>query len=59
MQNGDGGPERVNLPAPLPVLLFYTTAFVAPDGTVGFYDDIYDHDQRLEQALAKSAARKS
>jgi murein L,D-transpeptidase YcbB/YkuD len=44
-------PGRVNLKQPLPVVLFYMTAFAAPDGTVGFYHDIYHHDDTLEQAL--------
>ncbi len=45
-------PERVNLPNPLPVLIFYTTAGVRPHtGEVAFFEDIYGHDARLEAAL--------
>ena len=45
-------PERVNLPNPLPVLIFYTTAVVRPHtGEVMFFEDIYGHDARLEAAL--------
>jgi murein L,D-transpeptidase YcbB/YkuD len=43
--------RRVNLPRTLPVLLFYTTASVMPDGTIRFARDIYGHDQRLDAAL--------
>lgn len=45
-------PQRVNLPNPLPVLIFYTTAGVRPHtGEVAFFEDIYGHDARLEAAL--------
>jgi L,D-transpeptidase YcbB len=44
-------PTRVTLPRTLPVFLFYTTAVANPDGTLGFFDDIYKHDERLERAL--------
>ena len=48
------GPERnrVDLPAPIPVYLLYTTAVVDPEGRIYFYDDIYGHDARLARALA-------
>ena len=42
---------RVPLARPIPVMLFYTTAVVEPDGTVSFYADIYGHDGRLDRAL--------
>ena len=45
--------KRVNLARPLPVVIYYTTAVVRPDGVVAFYDDIYGHDARLERELAK------
>lgn len=48
--NGDRS-RRVNLTRPLPVLIYYTTAVVRPDGVVAFYDDVYGHDARLEKAL--------
>ncbi len=48
--------QRVDLPQPLPVLLFYLTAMVVPeDGSVHFADDIYGHDRRLSEALARRA----
>ncbi len=44
---------QVNLDKPVPVLIFYSTAVVQPDGEVDFFDDIYGHDAELEQVLAK------
>jgi len=44
---------QVNLSSPIPVLILYATARVDEDGRVDFYDDIYGHDARLAQALAK------
>jgi murein L,D-transpeptidase YcbB/YkuD len=43
---------RVELPAPVPVYLLYTTVVVEPDGRAFFFDDIYGHDARLAQKLA-------
>jgi murein L,D-transpeptidase YcbB/YkuD len=46
---------RVDLSAPIDVLLFYLTAAVMPeDGAVHFADDLYGHDAALEQALARA-----
>ena len=42
--------RRALLARPMPVILFYTTAVVGPRG-VAFYDDIYGHDRRLDEAL--------
>jgi len=36
----------------VPVVIFYTTAVARPDGTIGFYDDVYQYDAKLERALA-------
>lgn len=47
----EGHSTRVDLRSPIPVLLFYTTAIVQPDGTVQFFADLYEHDARLERAL--------
>jgi murein L,D-transpeptidase YcbB/YkuD len=44
---------QVNLPQPIPVLIFYVTAVPAPDGSVLFFDDVYGHDAELRAALAK------
>jgi len=48
------GPDRnrVDLAAPVPVFLLYTTAVADPDGRLFFYEDIYGHDARLARALA-------
>ena len=46
-------PRRVNLTRPLPVVIYYSTAVVFPDGVVAFYDDIYRHDAQLEKVLAE------
>jgi len=44
---------QVNLTSPIPVLILYGTAVVAPDGQVRFFDDIYGYDDELKKALAK------
>ena len=44
---------QVNLSSPIPVLILYVTARVDENGSADFYDDIYGHDARLAQALAK------
>ncbi len=50
--------RRVDLAAPIDVVLFYLTAAVLPeDGAVHFADDIYGHDAALERALAQRASR--
>jgi murein L,D-transpeptidase YcbB/YkuD len=45
--------RRVNLARPLPVVIYYSTAVVRPEGVDAFYEDIYGHDARLERELAK------
>jgi L,D-transpeptidase YcbB len=47
----------VRLPEQVPVYLTYFTAWVEPDGTVQFRDDIYGRDANLLAALARPAAR--
>ena len=47
-----GRPTTVVLKKPLPVIIFYTTVLVDTAGTASFYDDLYDHDEVLEGALA-------
>jgi len=47
-----GAPTRVVLEKPFPVIIFYTTVLVDPEGTVSFYNDIYGHDEALAGALA-------
>jgi murein L,D-transpeptidase YcbB/YkuD len=48
---GAGSPLEVSLPKPITVVLFYTTAIVASDGTIRFAADIYGHDAALARAL--------
>jgi len=50
--NGDR-PFEVELARPIPVLIFYATTVVWPDGTVAFYPDVYGHDARLDRALQR------
>ena len=51
-----GATQRIPLTKSLPVYVLYWTAFVDPDGTVEFRDDIYGRDRRLAEALAAQAA---
>ena len=44
---------QVKLDRPIPVLILYSTAVVAEDGEVRFFDDIYGQDAALERALAE------
>ncbi len=47
-----GGNRRVvHVPRPIPVHLHYMTAWVAPDGTRQFREDIYERDAELDKAL--------
>ncbi len=48
-----GGNRRVSLSRPLPVFLFYWTAWVDEDGQVQFRDDIYGRDRRLIEVLGR------
>jgi L,D-transpeptidase YcbB len=52
MQSGPDN-QQVNLVNPVPVLIVYQTAVVAPDNSVHFFDDIYGHDAALNAVLAK------
>ena len=46
------GPNRtVRLPAPVPVILAYTTAVTDRDGRALFADDIYGRDRKLARSL--------
>jgi murein L,D-transpeptidase YcbB/YkuD len=44
-------PTRVDLKTPLKVVLFYVTAQVDSEGVVHFAEDIYGHDEILDDAL--------
>jgi murein L,D-transpeptidase YcbB/YkuD len=52
-----GSTLRVDLPAEVPVVLFYATAITGRDGTTLFAPDVYGRDALLEQALAARAAK--
>jgi murein L,D-transpeptidase YcbB/YkuD len=49
------GPDnrQVNLKTPIPIVIFYATAFVEDDGHTHFFDDIYGYDAQLQAVLAK------
>jgi murein L,D-transpeptidase YcbB/YkuD len=49
--NGDQT-SHVRLTKPIPVLILYGTAVVTEEGEVNFFDDIYELDAELGQALA-------
>ncbi len=54
--NGES-PLTVNLKTPIRVFIVYGTVLANEQGTILFFDDIYGHDARLEQALAARRAR--
>jgi murein L,D-transpeptidase YcbB/YkuD len=43
--------RSVFLEQPIPVLLMYWTAEVGRDGQIHFYDDVYERDSPLLEAL--------
>jgi murein L,D-transpeptidase YcbB/YkuD len=43
--------RRALLSRPMPVVLFYATALALPGVGMAFYEDIYGHDRRLDEAL--------
>jgi murein L,D-transpeptidase YcbB/YkuD len=45
--------KTVLLSKPMPVLLLYWTAMVKPDGTVYFFNDVYERDERIAKALGE------
>lgn len=50
-QLATGDLRTVHLKVGYPVLIIYLTALVDPNGVTRFYNDIYDRDQRVLQAL--------
>lgn len=52
MENGRDN-VTVTLNRPVPVFIVYATALAYGNGEVHFYNDIYGHDAKLAQALAK------
>jgi len=51
MQTGEDN-QYIGLRQPIPVTIFYATAYVEPDGTVDFTRDIYGYDRLLDQTLS-------
>ncbi len=51
MHDGAANNRRVNLQAPIPVMILYGTAMATEAGPVQFFEDIYGHDRRLEALL--------
>jgi murein L,D-transpeptidase YcbB/YkuD len=51
----ESGPDNrtVSLKMPLPIVIFYATAWVEEDGHVHFFDDIYGYDAEMDKVLAK------
>jgi murein L,D-transpeptidase YcbB/YkuD len=51
----NSGPDNhtVSLKTPLPIVIFYATAWVEEDGDVHFFDDIYGYDTQMDKVLAK------
>ncbi len=52
MNNGDDN-KTVPLKKPIPVVIFYDTAYVEPDGTIDFTQDVYGYDKLLDETLAE------
>jgi len=54
-QGMENGPDNVTvkLARPVPVFILYGTAIAYENNEVHFYDDIYAHDAKLAQAMAK------
>jgi murein L,D-transpeptidase YcbB/YkuD len=52
MQSGQDN-VTVKLARPIPVFIVYGTALAYPNDEVHFYSDLYGHDARLTEALAK------
>ncbi len=48
--------QTVNLPRPLAVMIFYSTAVVTRNGVIRFLPDIYRYDAKLKTALARRRA---
>ncbi|HTI68225.1 MAG TPA: L,D-transpeptidase family protein [Caulobacteraceae bacterium] len=59
MAIGAGETRRVSLDRPMPVFLFYWTAYVGPDGRMIFYPDAYGWDQELLDKIGASAGAKA
>jgi L,D-transpeptidase YcbB len=49
--------RTVPLRAPIPVVVFYTTAIVDEEGRALFHADVYGHDRKLLDALSRTSRR--
>jgi murein L,D-transpeptidase YcbB/YkuD len=51
----NSGPDNrtVSLKTPLPIVIFYLTAFVDEHGDTRFFDDIYGYDAAMQKVFAK------
>jgi L,D-transpeptidase YcbB len=51
----NSGPDNrtVSLKTPLPIVIFYLTAFVDEHGDIRFFDDIYGYDASMQKVFAK------
>ena len=45
--------KQVSLKTQLPIVIFYLTAHIDPDGKANFFDDIYGYDKDLDDTLKK------
>jgi len=54
-----GAEKKVNLPSHIPVHIVYQTAWVEPDGTIRFREDIYGRNSGLIQAKKDKSDKKS
>jgi murein L,D-transpeptidase YcbB/YkuD len=52
-----GATRRVDLAAPVPVVIFYATAISGSDGEALFAPDVYKLDEKLVQALQEHSER--
>lgn len=50
MENGQDN-KTVLLSKPLPIVIFYATAYPGEDGEIHFFSDIYNYDKMLEETL--------
>ncbi|MGZ5983630.1 MAG: L,D-transpeptidase family protein [Caulobacteraceae bacterium] len=54
-----GDTKRVALDRPMPVFLFYWTAYAGPDGRMIFYPDAYDWDAELLKKIADKGSSRA
>ncbi len=52
MNDGEDN-KQVSLKTQLPIVIFYLTAHIDPDGNTDFFDDIYGYDKDLDDTLKK------